>query len=93
MIIRSPTELGAAVKARRKALGEDQAALASRVGVSRQWISALENGKSTLELGLVLQTLKALDMPLSTSGDQSPRSAAPTARTDLNSIIDAARRR
>lgn len=92
MIIRSPKELGAAVKARRKALGEDQAALAGRVGVSRQWISALKKGKSTLELGLVLQTLKALDMPLSTS-DQSIRAAPSIPRTDLSAIIETARRR
>lgn len=93
MIIRSAMELGAAVKARRKALGEDQAALAVRVGVSRQWISALENGKSTLELGLVLQTLKALDMPLSTSTGQSTPAVPPAPRTDLNALINAARRR
>jgi len=93
VFIRSAMELGAAVKARRKAIGEDQAALAARIGVSRQWISALENGKSTLELGLVLQTLKALDMPQSISSDQSTHAGAPLPRTDLNALIDAARRR
>ncbi|WP_395945528.1 helix-turn-helix domain-containing protein [Brevundimonas sp.] len=93
MIIRSARELGAAVKARRKALGEDQAALASRSVCRGSWISALENGKSTLELGLVLQTLRALDMPLSISPGQSSRTASSASRTDLNALIDAARRR
>ncbi len=44
MIVRSPKELGVAVRARRKALTLDQGSLAAKVGVSRQWIGALEQG-------------------------------------------------
>lgn len=65
MIVRSSKDLGAAVKARRKALALDQGSLAAKVGVSRQWIGALEQGKAGAELALVLRTLRALDMPLS----------------------------
>ena len=65
MIVRSSKDLGAAVKARRKALALDQGSLAAKVGVSRQWIGALEQGKPGAELALVLRTLRALDMPLS----------------------------
>jgi len=65
MIVRSSKDVGAAVKARRKALGLDQGSLAARVGVSRQWIGALEQGKPGAELALVLRTLRTLEMPLS----------------------------
>lgn len=65
MIVRSSKDIGAAVKARRKALALDQGSLAAKVGVSRQWIGALEQGKPGAELALVLRTLRALDMPLS----------------------------
>ncbi len=41
-------------------LGLDQASLATRVGVSRQWIVAVEAGKARAEVGLVLRTLTAV---------------------------------
>ncbi len=47
---------------RRKALGLSQTILAQRVRVSRQWIAALERGKSSVELGKVLKTLRALGL-------------------------------
>lgn len=90
MIIRSPRDLGAAIRARRKALGLDQAAVADRVGVSRQWIGSLEQGKAGAELGLVLRTLKALDIPLSL-GDDLPDSSAPISSVDIDAIVAAAK--
>jgi HTH-type transcriptional regulator/antitoxin HipB len=92
MIIRSPKELGAAVRARRKTLGLDQAAVADRVGVSRQWIGSLEQGKAGAELGLVLRTLKALDIPLSL-GDDLPGSSATISCVDIDAIVAAAKPR
>lgn len=67
MIIRTPADLGAAIRARRVALGLDQAGLASRVGVARQWVVKIESGKSTAEVGLVLRTLNALGLQLEAS--------------------------
>ena len=62
MIIRTPTDLGAAIRAGRRAAGLGQADLAARVGVQRQWIIKIESGKSTAEVGLVLRTLNALGL-------------------------------
>lgn len=90
MFIRTVKDLGAAVKARRKALGFDQATLAARVGVTRQWIGALEQGKPGAEVALVLRTLVMLDMPLSV-GPAVP-DAAPAEVLDLNAIVEEARR-
>jgi|GEM_PF-1532437 len=41
-----------------------QADLALRAGVGRQWIVALEQGKPSLELALVLRTLETLGLEL-----------------------------
>lgn len=89
MIIHSTKDLGAAVKARRKTLGLDQSRLAEKVGVSRQWIGALEQGKPGAELALVLRTLRALDMPLALGeAERPPRTDG---SVDLDAIIARAR--
>jgi len=46
----------------RRGLKIRQADLALRAGVSRQWIVAFEQGKPTLEVGLVLRTLETLGL-------------------------------
>lgn len=74
MLIRTPTDLGAAIRDRRRRLGLDQEELADKVGVRRQWIIAIEKGKPRAEIGLVLRALQALDLRLSIGppGDDSP---------------------
>lgn len=67
MLARTPTDLGLIIRDRRRALGLDQAALARRVGVSRQWIVEMERGKPRAEVGLVLRTLSALGIRLEVS--------------------------
>lgn len=89
MAIRTPGDLGAAVRDRRRALQLDQAALASRAGVSRQWIIALEQGKPGAELGLVLRTLKALDLRLDVNAE--PITVTGSADINLDAIVAAAR--
>ncbi len=54
--------LGGFVADLRRSLQIRQADLALRAGVSRQWIVALEQGKPTLEVGLVLRTLETLGL-------------------------------
>ena len=60
MRIRSPRELGHLILDGRRRLGWSQSELASVAGVSRQWISMVENGKTSAEFDLVFATLKAL---------------------------------
>jgi HTH-type transcriptional regulator / antitoxin HipB len=55
-------DLGAAVRGRRIDLGRSQDDLAGRAGVSRRWLSAFEAGKGSVELGMVLRVLAALDL-------------------------------
>ena len=88
MIIHTPADLGAAIRAGRRALGLGQADLAARVGVRRQWILKIEAGKSTAEVGLVLRTLNALGLKLEVDVARHKRSVRPPA--GLSYDIDAA---
>ena len=67
MRIKSVGNLGDLVRDQRKQRGWSQTRLAEKVGVSRLWISQLENGKESVEFGLVLKTLRALDLLLDAS--------------------------
>ena len=58
-------DLGRCVRAQRKAQGATQAELASLCGVGIRFISELENGKPTTELGKVMQVLKCLGLEVS----------------------------
>ena len=67
MLIRTPSDLGAVIRDRRKQLKLDQATFANRIGVSRQWVIQIERGRPRPELGLVLRALDALDIQLDAS--------------------------
>lgn len=54
--------LGTAVRQARREAGLTQGELAARAGVSRPWLSQLENGKRSVEMGKVLAVLAALDL-------------------------------
>lgn len=78
MRLRSARDIGALIRDRRRRRGWDQQTLADRVGVSRLWVSEMENGKRSVQLDLVLGTLAALDVTLDTGDDVG---AAPGTRT------------
>lgn len=69
-----PRDLALAVRARRRELGWSQQQLANRCGTSRKWLSQFEQGKPSVELGLILQVLEVLDLQLSVA----PVNAQPT---------------
>ena len=60
MLLRSAREVGDLIADGRRRLRWSQFDLAQRVGVSRQWVSQVENGKTTVEFDLVLSALHAL---------------------------------
>jgi y4mF family transcriptional regulator len=64
MRIDSPRDLGLYVRDRRRDLAMTQTDLASAAQVSRRWLSNLEAGKATAEIGLTLRTLHALGLVL-----------------------------
>jgi HTH-type transcriptional regulator/antitoxin HipB len=93
MHIRTPSDLGALIKDRRMKLGLDQKSLAQKVGVSRQWIVAVEQGKPRAEIGLLLRTIDVLGIRLSTDNESSGKmkDTDKTPPVDIDSIIATAR--
>ena len=81
-----------AIRDRRRKLKLSQSQLARKVGVGRQWVVAIEHGKSRAELGLVLRTLSALDLPLTIDpGDRLPWSGDGIPPVDIDAIVNAAK--
>jgi HTH-type transcriptional regulator/antitoxin HipB len=76
MQIRTPLDLGHAIRERRKQLELDQRELADRVGVSRQWLVEIERGKPRAEVGLLLRVLRELELRLETLAPGEARAAA-----------------
>ncbi len=64
MLVRSPTDLGAAIRDGRKRRGWTQDDLAKRAGVTARWLRDVEHGKSTAEIGLVFRVLSHLGIEL-----------------------------
>ena len=62
--IDNTTDIGKCVRAQRKAQGATQPEFAALCGVGVRFISELENGKSTMELGKVLKVLTCLGLQL-----------------------------
>ncbi len=90
MFIRTPADLGAIIRERRRELGLGQAELAERIGVSRQWVIGVERGRARAELGLVLRALDVLGVRLNTSADGSQAKTGTT--PDIDAIIASARK-
>ena len=64
MLVRSARDIGKLVKAARKAQGWTQTQLADKIGTHQWWVSHLENGRASTELGMVLRALKTLGVSL-----------------------------
>ena len=93
MKITSTRDLASVVRGRRQSLGLSQADLATRAGVSRPWLSDVEAGKPTVELGLVIRLLDALGFRLDVTPEGSQNPDDPTTSVDLDALLDEYRRR
>jgi y4mF family transcriptional regulator len=90
MRIQTPSDLGLTIRDRRKQLRLAQQTLAERVGVSRQWIVEVERGKPRAEIGLILRTLRELDIRLEASSElrSSVTKRGNAGAPDLDAIVD-----
>jgi HTH-type transcriptional regulator/antitoxin HipB len=107
--VHNQRELGAAIRDRRHNLGWTQAALASKVGVTRDWVIDLEAGQGNPQLRHLLRALDILGLRLTVERDwndqdapfESKRAAERPERrihrglpvVDLDEVLDAHRRR
>lgn len=67
--VHSPVELGAAIRRRRRALGLRQADVALRSGLSLPTVGAIERGKDSAQIGLVLGLARDLGLRLDVVAD------------------------
>lgn len=81
----TPRILGLSVQLARQDASLTQAELAKRARVSRKWLSALENGKEDVNLGMVLRLLSELNFTLDIRRQEMPESegSAPTSPNKL----------
>ena len=82
MRLNNARDLGLYVRDRRRQLDLTQTELAASAQVSRRWLSDLEAGKPTVEVGLVFKVMYALDVAL----DASPVEWDPS-DIDLDDIL------
>lgn len=90
--LKTSAEIGALIRARRRAMKLTQAQLAEIVGVSRLWINQAERGKPGAGMGLVLRTLVVVGVNLSWSvpgDDRNPEGPRPP--SDIDRILEDAR--
>lgn len=64
MQLKTPADLAALVRDRRRALGWTQQHLAAECGTSARWVVALEAGKPSVHTGMVLAALATLGVTL-----------------------------
>ena len=91
MHIRTTLELGAFLRDLRTKRGIDQGTLARQVGVSRQWIIAIEKGKPRAPIGLVLRTLNTLGVSLDveeTSSARAKKGSGPKAVDLVDEVLN-----
>jgi HTH-type transcriptional regulator / antitoxin HipB len=63
-LVHSAEDLGLLVERTRKSRGYSQQAFADLAGVGRRFVSEVENGKPTAEIGKVLRVLTALGIDM-----------------------------
>lgn len=63
--IRSVSDIGAAIRAKRAAIGMQQEQLAALAGVGPRFLSEVENGKESAEIGKVFHVLRRLGLEVS----------------------------
>ena len=90
MRIRTAADLGAFIRERRTKLGMDQITLTKKAGTSRKWLVEVEQGKPRAEIGLILRTLKGLQVSIDLETDSSAAtpSLGKAKAPDINSVLD-----
>ncbi|MET0491747.1 MAG: helix-turn-helix domain-containing protein [Actinoplanes sp.] len=81
MRVDSIGDLGRYLRDHRLRNGLSQEEVATRSGTSRRWLSELENGKPTVEIGLTLKVVFALGLMMEVG-------PAPAPEVDLDSLLD-----
>lgn len=84
MRLKTPCDYGLVIREERRRQGLTQQALATAVGVGRQWIIAVEQGKAGAELGLVLRTFQVLGVQIMREYGQNERETSPAPESNAD---------
>ena len=63
-LVRTPGQLGAALRTRRRGLGLSQKELSGRISLRQATVSAVESGASDTRLSTIMDLLNALNLEL-----------------------------
>jgi transcriptional regulator with XRE-family HTH domain len=85
--IRTMHDLASMARGRRIELGLSQAELASRSGVSRDWVNSFERGKRTVDISLVFRLFDALGIEVE-AADASAIGDGPDGPPNLDALLD-----
>jgi len=89
--LRTSADIGTVIKARREAMGLNQAELARLAGVGRQWLIQMEKGKPTAQIDPIFRTFEALNLKLmalnEAEREQETGQSANPITAEINSII------
>jgi transcriptional regulator with XRE-family HTH domain len=85
--IRTMHDLASVARGRRIELGLTQAELASRSGVSRDWVNSFERGKRTVDISLVFRLFDALSIGM-VATDAAASGDAPDGPPNLDALLD-----
>ncbi|WP_375497086.1 helix-turn-helix domain-containing protein [uncultured Jatrophihabitans sp.] len=80
-------DLGLLVRQRRQDLRLSQADLATRAGVGRPWVVAVEKGHARAELGKLLALLAELGLAVDLSAAGQPRAGDHSDAVDLDELL------
>lgn len=86
MLVRTPFELGQFIRELRLAKGWSQTTAAAQARVSQPWLSAVENGKRTAEIGRVMRVMRTLGGVMDVLDAASL--PVPEDRPDIDAIAD-----
>lgn len=89
MDLKAVKDIAAVARDRRKQLGLTQADLASRIGVGREWVIKFEQGKATVELGIVMRALRVLRLRVELHPESAKSATGPD---ELDAILNATTR-
>ena len=82
MYVKTAGDIGRLIREGRTRAGMSQTELASRFGTTQSWISEVENGKETAEIGKVLRVLSYLGIELDLSHGRDHRLTGRSATHD-----------
>lgn len=89
-LVQTSADIGHLVRRERLRQGLTQMSLAERLGATQRWISEIENGKASAEIGRVLRCIQALGLEIGIGSPDTavrPPFRSSTGRPSLEDVL------